>query len=100
MKRFHTWKWHSINIVPFVNMYNIGDGEVEGCPIIGHLLEVTLLGRVFTYMFSSTQFKEFRSFDFVGPLWSRKQKCWYSAHRDFTRCLSAQMKEKQDGDQK
>jgi hypothetical protein len=78
----HIYRWHSVNLVPSWDIFPVKveahPGEVQ---ITGRTYQLTLFGIVFTLTRTypgapSTS----RSFNLIGPLWSRKSRRWYRAN--------------------
>jgi hypothetical protein len=80
------YQWHSINLVPAISwMTIVSDDNIDqatGCciyggEVIGHSVELVLLGTIFNFMYPSNKHLKFYSSKVYGPLYSRKRKQWY-----------------------
>lgn len=68
------YKWHSINIVPHISIYSLC--EDDSFYIIGRVLSLTIFGHVINIMWRTTKRAKYRSSNFIGPIYSRKNKTW------------------------
>jgi hypothetical protein len=79
-KKFSTYPWHSINIVPhaaLVMTYN--DEEVP--TRYGTMLELVLFGQVF-HLDLPLKLNRSYSTSVLGPFWSKRRKMWYTVPMD------------------
>ncbi len=83
--KFDSYKWHSINIIPTINIYPSSNSKFGSALEVTEMkletvLEVTIFGRVFRIVVPGYNPKLAHTFlEISGPIWSRKQKHWYWA---------------------
>jgi hypothetical protein len=72
----YIYKWHSINLVPHMSVYDISSDKWDGT-IIGRCIGITIFGIAINFMYPSQKIKKHWSIKVRGPLYSRKRRCWY-----------------------
>ena len=74
--RFHIFRWHTINLIPMLCLSSVVNDE-DYRKAIGRHLELTLFGWVISLGWPSKKAKRMRYWKPIGPMYSRKRKCWY-----------------------
>lgn len=73
--KFSVYKWHSVNLIPFVS--GIPTADDVSYKIVGYVIQLTLFGFVLNWSFDTE--KKYKSFHlyFISPIYSRNRKKWY-----------------------
>lgn len=69
------FRWHSINLVPHFTLYSVCSDGTQS--IVARAMDLILFGLVIQITVPSKRGKRFYSSPWMGPLYSRKRKCWY-----------------------
>jgi len=75
--KFHFYKWHSINLIPQISIFNIVNDHPTNWKTIARCIEIILFGIIFIFEYPSVKEKKYYSSKIYPPLWSRKRKTFY-----------------------
>jgi hypothetical protein len=81
IEKFCVYRWHSVNIVPHGDAFDVCADDPP-FRVIARVYSATIFGWIINVAIPTSQRRNGWSLPLLGPLWSRRRRCWYRALED------------------